>query len=390
MVEVYPALNGDCFLVHTKAGLILIDCGYSSTYTNYLKPRLIELAKAGLHILRFIVTHIDEDHIHGALKFIEENGSSSNPSIIKIDQIWHNTYRHFISVPSEESSDLSNETIESIFKAAENKSEKQISARQGSSLGALILRNGYNWNSDFSNAAVSLDNKQVIQLTEDIVITLLSPDNNSLQKLEKFWKRELFKLGFRDKIASNKLFDDAYEFLLMYEKQKFKKTDEHKISSSDFDVPKLMNSEFEEDNSATNGSSIAFILQIQNKKLLFLGDALPTLTVKSILDIYPKSPKPIWFEFIKLSHHGNFGNNSPDFFKTTDSNNYCISTNGDKYGHPSSETIAWIIGRNNGVNRNLYFNYANAAYNVLNNDEIKKKWRYTLHLIPETKLSIDL
>lgn len=37
-----------------------------------------------------IVTHIDADHISGAIDFIEDNGDADHPKIIPVDEIWHN------------------------------------------------------------------------------------------------------------------------------------------------------------------------------------------------------------------------------------------------------------------------------------------------------------
>jgi hypothetical protein len=43
-----------------------------------------------------------------------------------------------------------------------------------------------------------------------------------------------------------------------------------------------------EDKTPTNGSSIAFILKIKEKKLLFLADSHPGLILKSLLEYQPE------------------------------------------------------------------------------------------------------
>ena len=66
-VEMFPAGNGDSILVSFDQHIILIDGGYTSTYRDYLKPRLRELQAEGKRLSKFIVTHIDSDHITGAM-----------------------------------------------------------------------------------------------------------------------------------------------------------------------------------------------------------------------------------------------------------------------------------------------------------------------------------
>src|SRR5690554_5262706 len=96
LVKCYPAKNGDCFLISFgKTGIekeyLLIDCGYVDTFKNYLKDDLIQIGKSGAVLEKLILTHIDADHIQGAIRFLKENNSEK---FITIKEVWHNTYRH--------------------------------------------------------------------------------------------------------------------------------------------------------------------------------------------------------------------------------------------------------------------------------------------------------
>lgn len=91
VVHFLPAKSGDCILLEfDNRNCILIDCGYTVTYNEELKPLLQELSKKGCKISLMIITHTDEDHISGAISFIEDNGNAENPKVIQIDEIWHN------------------------------------------------------------------------------------------------------------------------------------------------------------------------------------------------------------------------------------------------------------------------------------------------------------
>ena len=91
VVHFLPAMAGDCFVVELdNKNCILIDCGYSVTYKEELKPLLMKLSRKGCKISLMLITHIDEDHVSGAVNFVEENGYAEDPQIIQIDRIWHN------------------------------------------------------------------------------------------------------------------------------------------------------------------------------------------------------------------------------------------------------------------------------------------------------------
>jgi beta-lactamase superfamily II metal-dependent hydrolase len=381
MIEVFPAINGDCFLIHTEDGLILIDCGYASTYSDHLKPALELLGKEGKVILRFVVTHIDEDHIQGAIKFLSENGHANTPKIIKINEIWHNSYRHLNAerITALISFDGEN-LLKSTFKSVEQNGDKQISAKQGTSLSSLILQNGYNWNNDFSGNAISVDRVNTGKISDQITFTLLSPNDLALIKLEKYWRKELYKIGFREKITTQEIFDDAFEFLLMNNKVVPNEQDDKQVSSSGFDVTELLKNKCDPDDSVKNASSLAFVLKVGKKALLFLGDAIPKIVNENLEKVFQSVEKPVIFDFIKLSHHGSFGNNCPKLFELTDSPKYCISTKGETNPHPSKETLAWIIGRKSGQHRELCFNYKNSGYDLLNNAELMAEYNFEISL----------
>lgn len=94
MIEVFPASEGDCFLVTVDKSHILIDAGISSTYHDFLKIRLQELALNKEEIELLIVTHIDEDHIEGMVELFSENVNYNSSRIIFIKEVWHNSYKH--------------------------------------------------------------------------------------------------------------------------------------------------------------------------------------------------------------------------------------------------------------------------------------------------------
>lgn len=371
-IEMFRASKGDCFLISliedTNKKHILIDGGFYHTYENHLKNRLRELAIGGDRLSLVVVTHIDSDHIEGILQLLKENQSANNPQIISIDEIWHNSYRHLQLDQMEKLSTLNYKekiVLEDIIvqnnsiEIKNSDESNDVNAEQGSSLASLIFKGNYNWNSQFDGMAVSTNNNRTIKLNEEIIIHLLSPNNRKLENLKSYWLDELQKQKYDFKLTDDKLFDDAYEFYLMSERNEIDGDENESISSKrvEKNLNEYLNKKETTDSSPTNGSSISFIIEYKKKKMLFLGDSHPRI-IKEELEKLLKTPEEkIFFDLIKISHHGSRRNTHKELLNIIDSNNFLISTNGETHKHPHNETIAKIVCRPTKDVRNLFFNY---------------------------------
>ncbi len=393
-IKCYPAKNGDCFLVsfnETGKGkkYLLIDCGYVETFQKYLKNDLIQINKSGGVLEKFIITHIDADHIQGAIRLLKDNYVER---FITIKEVWHNTYRHLWEHQEGETDKKKERILQQIIRRGyqQNESkqgEQKISTEQGTTVGALLLQGNYSWNSDFENQAVCIEQRPIVALASDANIYLLSPDKQKLEKLKNLWTDELKRYGANFNSGNSQLFDDAFEMLLSWEKEKANITPKP-ISASIKTLEELLKTPFDEDYTATNGSSIAFILQIQDKKILFLADAHPGLIVQSLNEYQNEST--IIFDLIKMSHHGSFGNISRELLNKIDSERYLISTNGQKHNHPDNETIAHVITRKVDFHRKLYFNYITANSKYFDRKDWKEKYNYSIHYLDQQPYTLAL
>lgn len=377
-VKFFPALNGDSFLISFNAKNILIDGGYVSTYRNYIKPNLLELRKNNEKIDYLVVTHIDGDHISGIIKFLEEN---NNAPIIDIENIWHNSYRHLQNLELNDQKfsspalkKIEEMNISPILKDDTIESEKNVSAKKGSTLACLIREGLYNWNSQFSNGAVCID---TIKIVDDDIFNfkMLSPNKVKLDKLKKYWAKELYKLGYINDQKTAEFIDDAFEFIISKEKE-LKIIKDKNVSSSKINFEELSLNDFPEDTTAANGSSISFVLEVGGKKMLFLADSHPSVIIESLKLHYDIKEFPLYFDLIKISHHGSILNTSKELLNLIDSDKYIISTNGNSFDHPDIETIARIVSRKTNLPRNLYFNYHINIIDLINVKVLKDKYNY--------------
>jgi hypothetical protein len=98
------------------------------------------------------------------------------------------------------------------------------------------------------------------------------------------------------------------------------------------------------DGSKANGSSIAFVLEHDGKRVLFGADAHAPVLTKALKrygervgEVRPR------IDLVKLSHHGSNANISTAMLEQIDCRRYLISTNGDNFAHPDDAAIAKVI-----------------------------------------------
>ncbi|MFT6910156.1 MAG: hypothetical protein ACJAS1_006884 [Oleiphilaceae bacterium] len=103
-----------------------------------------------------------------------------------------------------------------------------------------------------------------------------------------------------------------------------------------------------------NRSSICLLLERNGKKVLLLGDSNPDDVCNSLLQLTSSQ-----FDLVKLSHHGSKHNTNENLLDLLKCDNYVISTNGNKYSHPNSQTINRLSEKavSEGKVYNVFLNY---------------------------------
>lgn len=326
VVRVLEANHGDCILVSHQGASdtvnILIDGGTSTTFKHGPRQRydgalckvLDELKNKGQHIDLAVLTHIDADHIHGLIKAFETPDYLSK----LVKSIWFNSSR----------------LITQYFNATEipennillTDDSPQTSVRQGKELETLLDEIG-------CERAPLIKAGQVHRIGP-FKLTVLSPSQNQLERLLHKWPSE-------DELVATAAHDNDYHLSL----KEIWETDK-----------------FEEDPSVYNGSSIAFLLEVENTRMLFLGDAHDQVVVESLKELGFSEANKLQLDLVKVSHHGSQYNTSSEFISLLQSSRYVISTNGSRHGLPNKRAIARII---KGTDGQICFNYRNVIKPLL-------------------------
>ncbi|MFT3678683.1 MAG: hypothetical protein QM791_00335 [Ferruginibacter sp.] len=342
-IHLLPARFGDAILIeygeqdHTRK--ILIDGGTAGTSRHILA----ELNKSSLPVKLelLVISHIDRDHIEGVLSFLETPGLN-----IAVEDVWFNGWRH---LPGNEP-------------RAETES---FGAKHGERLTAAILTKGLPWNRHFHGKAVVIeDNNKLpaIELEGGMEITLLSPYAEHLTALRDKWEQEIIEAGLVPDYGSASAETETETGSAI-----------EAFGTDSPNIPALVQEQFEEDNSAANGSSIAFLATFDNKTVLFAADALPAVLTKSLNQI---SPGNIPINLAKVSHHASAGNTSPELIDKLATKQFAISTNGSIYHHPSRVTIARIIHQK-GPGVKFYFNYRSKWNGCWGDEALRDIYNYS-------------
>ena len=150
-------------------------------------------------------------------------------------------------------------------------------------------------------------------------------------------------------------------------------------------VEKMANMTYSYDYTEENKESIAFVLSVKNKKVLFLGDANIEICRKNLKKIYGLNP--IEMELIKLSHHGSKRNISNHFLEQFGSRSYLISA-GMTDLRPSMETIAKLLVNRPKEQKNIYITNKNSTIECFDTDNIHNAFMFEFVNIANSVIEI--
>ena len=313
----YKAMCGDAYHLQYvgesgRKRNIFLDMGHPKTYTRVLKDVVSDFVVASEHIDAIFLSHIHDDHIGGAIRFIKD--MQHDGALRKVVSRWiYNAPRKY--------------DIENTF---DNKDGVKCGIVSGDKIYEHIMENRPADLCDF------IEGQSFV--IDGLRITIISPNTASLKQL-------------RDKYANNRPFCKN-------------ETDEISIEAgyavNDYSTPlnKFKPELFKEDNNIENASSIAAIFEYEEKRILWLSDSVPSVTIPSLSKLGYSVENKLYCNAMLLSHHGSAANNCLDLFKMVRADKYIISSDGiNRHCLPNKETIARVISASQTFPVTLCFNY---------------------------------
>ena len=201
--------------------------------------------------------------------------------------------------------------------------ENKVAKKEALALSTLIQRN---W-ADAWDKKLTLIDGEYLSLGGLGRIFIVSPTQTAIDELnkqildefaQKFYEKYPLEQG-KEKGA------ELFELLSLLYNQK-ELLLENKISCSTGTMRAEYNKSDREDTSKTNRASIAFVWEFGKKRILLLGDATSEVVIEGIKAYKKKNKIPletkIYFDAIKVPHHGSDVNLSKELLKHIDSPNW--------------------------------------------------------------------
>lgn len=359
-IHFLPAKAGDCFVLEfSNKECIIIDCGFKSTYKTELRPLLIELQKKGCKVILLIITHADQDHIEGAIAFLQDNGKASEPNIIQVENVWFNGFFNTLFRRSEfidrvhvltDIQQMEKERALKDFLLQIPGEEGNISAPQSISFEELCMNNGYVLNAQFADRVVKrIENRkeQILEHAIDIgecQVMVLSPAEKELNKLADKLNMEMIRnFGVDYPINQDSQFMKLLEMIMETERENIDGKEE--IAAMGDCLESWIGTSTMAPMNEINKASIVVEIIYYDLRFLFTGDSDSALWNQYLEKNY---------HVIKISHHGTISPNQA-LLDSTQGDILMISTNGGYSNrHPEDELLAKAILKGN---KKLYFNY---------------------------------
>ncbi|MCU0117717.1 hypothetical protein N8H74_05590 [Pseudomonas sp. B2M1-30] len=334
-ITLMPAREGDCLWIEygdaASPHRVLFDMGRQNTYAH-IRQRFEKLSQDQREFELLVISHIDRDHIEGALAFFAD---PQQP--VGFKEIWFNGYRHLAPASME-----------------------SFGVLQAEALSGHLKDLGPAWNRQFNSGAVVCDKEgalPVVQLAGGLKLTLVSPTRAKLDALEKEWASECLKAGI--------VLPETYEA---------DPTEDEAYGAPNIDL--LANEMFISDTAVANGSSIAFIAEFEGVSILLAADAHPDVLIESLGKLVAGTgAERVRLDAVKVSHHGSSHNTSNELLALIDCPKWLVSTNGSYFKHPSPSTIARLIKMGNA--KEIVFNYRSSETAPWDNQAMKSQRSFT-------------
>ncbi|HWT14111.1 MAG TPA: MBL fold metallo-hydrolase [Allosphingosinicella sp.] len=336
----FPASDGDCLLLswgdRAPYRHVLIDGGRKRAYAS-LRPVLERIAAAGEAIDLLVLSHIDADHIEGLLALIRD----PRPPVT-VREVWYNGFDQMNQI-------------------------EQLGPRQGDLFSTALKAIGWPWNRAFDGKPVVLDGRQPKRLSlAGLDLILVSPDAGKLRRMREAW------LKWRTVQAAKASAEERRRAALPAGIEELGPRPMPPV----LDVEALAAVDSAADDEPPNGSSIAFVAQWGQKRVLLAGDAHPDLLETTLAPLAAGEGGRYRIDLFKVSHHGSRGNTSRRLIELLDCRRFLISTNGSHHGHPDPEAIAQLVKFAPAGEKTLYFNYESAWTTPWDDPALRRRYDY--------------
>ena len=335
-LEALEAKHGDSLLLHWgRERLIVIDGGPSGVFRKTLLPRLeairAERDVETLPIRMLMVSHIDDDHIHGVLdwtRHLADLRKESKPLPWDVKGLWHNAFDDIVGNVEPLSTALG-------AAVAPVMNDAPLPADLGlDRYGALVMASvgqGKTLRDDARALKLPVNQpfkglvwapateKREVPLEDGLTLRVIGPLEAQVEALRADWDKKLEEMKRKRPGA------------------------EARAIAADF-----------VDKSVYNLSSIVVLASLGGRRMLLTGDARGDFVRDGLRDagLFPNDR--IHVDLLKVPHHGSARNVRRDFFEQVTADHYVISADG-RHDNPDVEMLAMLTEARGAAEYTIHF-----------------------------------
>lgn len=356
--------KGDCLLLTNTAGTrhILVDGGMSVSYNAHVAAAMGKLGAAKKALDLVYISHIDQDHIGGVLKMLDDeaawrvhefqkknNNKKSKPPAAprppKVHEIWHNAFHVQLKKNAGPIEDalaavapiLAGSDLAQIRDEALRQSDLVTSIGEAIQVSRRISPKQLNipLNPRSDGKLMMLRKNQKPIRMGGLTITIIGPTSAHLKELQVEWNTWL--RSTKGKAQLKKIQDAA-------------RRDEERLGASEFDSLmaslRLQGESFGDPDEVTtpNLASLTLLIEDSSASLLLTGDARGDQIVDGLKSAGRLNGGTFEVDVLKVPHHGSENNIDADFVETVIARDYVFCGNGSS-GNPNTDVIGMMFRR---------------------------------------------
>lgn len=384
--QTFPCGKGDSIFLRLVDGddhyNIMVDCGwFDNIIRNYVENECLG------RIDLLIVTHYDTDHIEGITAMLHEMPD------LEIGSILFNTYKrnpNADSIPFPEElqqslQDLSGKMPIVVIRDVVN---HKVAAKHAVTLSQIIL-DKESWNAVWHKERITIDTPDMPLGTDGKFgeLVFLSPTEAALDELDREYKKYFLQVMNIKQEVDYYGNENLYEMLIriFVNNMEKGKTPTSKIAYA----PITDNSDLTDyarlplqPMTKSNKASLAFVWQKGEHRILFMGDADPSVVEESLKSKFHLQDNKLPLDAMKVSHHGSKDSTSSELLNIIDTDKFFI-TGGEKEFRPHINALSRIILSNQPRQKTIYTNTPNDTTRQLATAEGNKaRYHYAIVQVP--------
>lgn len=356
-LQIFQSAKGDCLLLEGKDGArVLCDGGMAASMRTHVRDELAKLRTAGKKIDYVYISHIDQDHISGALQlledelewrlfdFHEQQGTPVRrpeaPRPPEIGGVWHNAFRDQIGENAGDVEDMLAaaapaflaSAVPEIVELGEELQQIAVSIPEAIKVSRYVSpelldipTNQLPGSQDRPKLLMVRDGQAAFDVGS-MQFTIVGPTIEELKLLQEGWNTYLGDAKGKAQIkklrAEIKRKIDAF-------------------GTESFDLRGWNGIENFKGVSTPNIASLMFMVEEDGKRLLLTGDSQQDIILKGLEQTGFLDDGHLHLDVLKAQHHASEHNFDPEFCRKVSADNYVFCGDG-SHGNPELTVIQMI------------------------------------------------